>query len=105
MDAYADGKEVPKYIYQVEFEKPGGLVLPLIVEIEYIDGTKKREHYPAEVWRKNDSKISKVYASSQEIKSIVIDPDLETADIDVSNNSWNKEQKTQFEEFKDKVKG
>ncbi len=97
-------KSIPKYIYQVEFEKPGGLVLPLIVELTYADGTKKREKYPAEIWRKNDEKVFKVYTSDKEIKSFQVDPDLETADIDTSNNSWPKQTENKFDKFKKSVK-
>jgi len=94
-------KKIPKYMYQVEFEKPGGLVLPIIVELTYADGTKKRETYPAQIWNKNENKVFRVFSSNQEIKSIVVDPDFETADIDVSNNTWpEKKQDSQFENFK-----
>ena len=93
----------PKYIYNVTFNKPGGLVMPIIVEYEYADGSKKRETYPAEIWRHNDKEVSKSIASEKEIVSIVVDPDLETADIDTSNNSWPKEVKqSKFDQFKNK---
>ena len=103
-DKKAALKTVPKYIYQVEFEKPGGLLMPIIVELTYADGSKKREQYPAQIWRKDDTKVFKTYSSEQEIKSIVIDPDLETADIDTKNNSWPKQKQDKFNKFKDKVK-
>ncbi|CAL2078699.1 M1 family metallopeptidase [Tenacibaculum sp. 190524A02b] len=103
-DKKANLKTLPKYMYQVEFEKPGGLVMPVIVELTYADGTKKREKYPAEIWRKNDTQIFKVFSSDKEIKNITIDPDLETADIDTSNNSWPKQTTNKFEKFKNKVK-
>ncbi|TCI94742.1 M1 family metallopeptidase [Tenacibaculum sp. M341] len=95
-------KKLPKYIYQVEFEKPGGLVMPIIVELTYKDGSTKREKYPAEIWRKSDTKVFKVYTSDKEITKIVLDPDLETADIDTQNNSWPKETKNKFDNFKSK---
>ena len=88
MNAYADGKEVPSFIYSVEFEKPGGLVMPIIVELTYMDGTTRRETYPAQIWMRSDTTAKRVFASSKEIKSIVVDPDFETADVDTSNNSW-----------------
>ena len=95
----------PKYFYNVTFEKPGGLVMPIIVEYTYADGTKKREEYPAQIWRLNDKEISKAVASEKEIVNITVDPDLETEDIDTSNNSWPKEIKqSKFDEFKSKVK-
>jgi len=95
--------ETPKYFYNVTFEKPGGLVMPLIVEYTYADGSKERITYPAQIWRHNDKEVSKALATQKEIVSIKIDPDLETADIDTSNNSWPKEIKqSKFEQFKSK---
>ncbi len=104
MNNYADGKEVPSYIYAVEFEKPGGLVLPIIVELTYADGTTERQTFPAQIWMKNDTIAKRIFASSKEIKSIVVDPDLETADVDTSNNSWPKNQTNRFDNFKNKLK-
>jgi hypothetical protein len=96
----------PKYFYKVTFEKPGGLVMPIIAEFTYADGTKKTETYPAEIWRLNDKQVSKVIASDKEIVAIVVDPNKETADIDTANNAWpSKEQKSEFDAFKEKVKG
>ena len=95
----------PKYFYSVTFEKPGGLVMPIIVEYTYADGTTKTEKYPAQIWRLNDKEVSKAVASDKEIVKITVDPNLETADVDTSNNSWPKEIKqSKFDEFKNEVK-
>ena len=95
----------PKYFYSVTFNKPGGLVMPIIVEYTYADGTSKTEKYPAQIWRLNDKEVSKAIASAKEIVSITVDPKLETADVDTSNNSWPREVKQgEFDEFKNKVK-
>ena len=99
-------KEAPNFFYEVTFEKPGGLVMPIIVELEYADGTKERQTFPAQIWRYNDKEVSKVFRTTQEIKKITIDPDLETADIDTSNNSWPKKDNSKFDKFKKfKIKG
>ncbi|WP_304140788.1 M1 family metallopeptidase [Mesoflavibacter zeaxanthinifaciens] len=91
----------PKYFYNVTFEKPGGLVMPIIVEYTYADGTSKTETYPAQIWRLNDKEVSKAVASEKEIVKITIDPKLETADVDTSNNTWPKEEQTsEFDNFK-----
>jgi hypothetical protein len=98
--------EPPKYFYEIEFEKPGGLVMPLIVEYSYADGSTERVTYPVQVWRKNDASVRKVLASNKELVGVTIDPDEETADIDTSNNSWPKEEQvTDFDKFKAKIKG
>jgi hypothetical protein len=88
----------PKYFYEVEFSKPGGMIMPIIVEITFEDGSTQNYHYPAQIWRKNNTAAKKVYATEKAIKSIQIDPKLLTADIDVSNNSWPKtEEKSKFD--------
>ena len=96
----------PKYLYNIVFEKPGGIPMPLIVEYTYEDGSKEKVTYPAQVWRKNDKEVSKAVASDKEITNIVVDPDLETADVDTSNNSWPRAEKEgEFEKFEQGQKG
>jgi hypothetical protein len=88
----------PKYFYEVEFNKPGGMIMPILVEITYEDDTVDNFKYPAQIWRKSNDSAKKVYATEKAIKKIQIDPKLETADIDVTNNSWPKEElKTKFD--------
>ncbi|WP_151674266.1 M1 family metallopeptidase [Patiriisocius marinus] len=92
----------PKYFYEVTFEKPGGIPMPIIVEYTYSDGSTKRETYPAQIWRKNDAEVGKTIASDLEITKIMVDPDEETADIDTSNNAWPKRKKLgEFDTFKE----
>ncbi|CAH8283853.1 hypothetical protein EV196_103478 [Mariniflexile fucanivorans] len=110
MDSFTETErkniKTPKYFYNITFNKPGGLVMPIIVKYIYADGTSKMETYPAEIWRLNDNEVTKAIASEKEITGIEIDPDLETADIDISNNSWPKtEVSSDFDKFKEKVKG
>lgn len=93
-------REMPKYFYEITFNKPGGLVMPVIVELTYEDGTNEMKKYPVQAWRKNDEKISKSIGSNKKIVKIQLDPNLETADIDVSNNAWPAEQtESEFENF------
>ena len=97
---------IPRYYYEIIFEKPGGLVMPIIIDIEYDDGTIERKKYPAQVWRKNDSEVRKVITSNKKILSVKLDPDKETADIEKANNSWPKqENNSDFDKFKSKIKG
>jgi len=96
----------PKYFYEVTFDKPGGIPMPLIVEYSYADGTKENITYPPEIWKKNDKEVKRVIASEKEITGIVVDPRAETADIDVTNNAWpKKEQQSDFDKFKQSIKG
>ena len=95
----------PKYFYEIAFEKPGGIPMPLIVEYAYADGTKEIVRYPAEIWRKNDAEVKRVLSSDKELVGITVDPNLETADIDTSNNSWPKaEEGSEFEKLKEAIK-
>ena len=97
---------LPPHIYEIEFDKPGSLVMPLIVEYSYSDGSVERVTYPPQVWRKNDASVRKVVATDKELIGVVVDPDFETADIDTSNNSWPEEETTSdFDKFKEKLKG
>jgi len=95
----------PKFFYKVTFDKPGGLVMPIIAEYTYADGTSETITYPAQIWRLNDKEVSKAIASEKEIVSIKVDPNLETADVDTSNNAWPREvTESKFDSFKKEVK-
>ncbi|MEP3371031.1 MAG: M1 family metallopeptidase [Maribacter dokdonensis] len=96
----------PKYFYEVTYNSPGGLPMPLIVEYTYADGSVKNVTYPPEIWRKNSKEVSMVISSTSELKGIQIDPKMETADIDTTNNSWpKKEQESDFDKMKEGIKG
>ena len=88
----------PNYFYQVTFEKPGGLVMPILVELTFEDGTTEMQKFPAQIWRINDKEVNRTFATKKQITKITIDPKLETADIDVINNVWPKaEVKSKFD--------
>jgi hypothetical protein len=88
----------PQYFYEVTFNKPGGLVMPIIIEITFEDGTKEMQTFPAQIWRLNDAEVTRTLATQKIIAKIVVDPNLETADIDTTNNSWPKTQeKSKFD--------
>ena len=94
----------PKFFYQVTIEKPGGLVMPVIIQYNYADGSSETKTWPAQVWRYNDMEITKAIASEKEIVSFVLDPNEETADIDTSNNAWPKKmEQSEFDKFKNQV--
>ncbi|MBS1760394.1 MAG: M1 family metallopeptidase [Bacteroidetes bacterium] len=76
-------------IYELTFSNKGGLVMPIIIEWKYKDGTTEIERIPAQVWRLNENKVVKTFIKNKEVASIMIDPYKETADINTENNSWN----------------
>jgi hypothetical protein len=77
-----------KFYYELHFTNKGGLVMPIIIQWNYKDGTNEVEYINAYIWRKNESKVIKTFAKDKEVASITLDPFKETADIDESNNSW-----------------
>ncbi len=77
-----------KHLYLVDFSNLGGLVMPLILEIELKSGKKYIERVPAEVWRYSPKKITKLIVTDEPMVGLTQDPNWETADIDTSNNAW-----------------
>ncbi len=93
----------PKFFYEVEFDKPGGLIMPIIVELQFEDGTSETKVFPAQIWRKNNVTAKRVFATEKKVVKIQLDPKLETADIDVTNNFWPKaEMESKFDTLEKK---
>jgi hypothetical protein len=87
--------------YLVTLKNKGGLVMPLIFKIEYADGTSEMIRVPTEIWRYNNFDVSKMLVTKKEAKNIILDPNQETADVDLTNNSWKKvPTPTKFQVFK-----
>lgn len=91
----------PKYFYEVEFEKPGGLIMPIIAELHFEDGTTELHKFPAQIWRRNNDTAKRVFATEKKVVKIQVDPKLETADIDTTNNVWPRptQEKSKFDEL------
>ena len=77
-----------KYYYELTFKNIGGLVMPIILEFTFADGTKEVKRIPAEIWRMGTEEVSKVMPFTKEVVGVVLDPYLETADVDTSNNYY-----------------
>lgn len=88
LDETAKQNAADKYFYEVSLSNKGGLVMPIILEFTYKDGTKDIERIPAQVWRLNENKVVKTFMKDKEVASIKLDPMRETADINESNNTW-----------------
>ena len=80
--------------------------MPLILQFEYVDGTTELQRIPAEIWKLEQEEIKKVFTTTKEIKRIILDPFLETADTDTYNNYYPREQQmSRFEMFKSRARG
>ena len=87
--------------YILELENVGGLVMPVIVEMEYQDGTKEVLRIPAEIWRRDNKKVSKMIITEKLVRQFSLDPYQETADIELSNNFFPaKTVESKFQLFK-----
>ncbi len=89
------------YFYVVDLKNVGGLVMPVIFKVEFMDGTSEEIRIPAEIWRYNNFDVSKMIITKKEAKAIVLDPNLETADADLKNNFFPRRfVPTRFQVFK-----
>ena len=79
-----------KNLYEITLKNTGGLVMPVIIEWTYKDGSKEIERIPAEIWRTNETKVTKVFTKDKEVVNIVIDPNFETADVNTNDNMFPK---------------
>lgn len=93
--------DAKKNYYQLDLSNIGGLVMPIILKFEFEDGTSETQRIPAEIWRMNDKKFSKVFAFAKPVKQVILDPLEETADINVENNYYPRRPiPSRFEVFK-----
>ena len=74
--------------YEVSFRNIGGLVMPLVVRMEFEDGTDEIVNIPAEIWRYNNEQITKVFVTEKPVVSFELDPFLQTADTELANNNF-----------------
>ncbi len=81
-------KTVEKHFYEMAFANRGGLVMPLIIQWTFADGTTETDRIPAQIWRLNENRLTKVFMKDKKVVAIQLDPLQETADIDESNNRW-----------------
>jgi hypothetical protein len=95
-------KWADKHFYELTFSNKGGMIMPVIVEWTFKDGTKEVDRIPVTIWRSNEKKVSRVFMKSREVASIKLDPNRETADVDESNGMWPvKEMPTRFQLFRE----
>jgi hypothetical protein len=88
--------------YLIEFENVGGLVMPIIFDAEFEDGTTQHVRLPAEIWKQNNQNVTRLLMTEKTVQSITLDPKLETADVDLDNNYFPRRiKKSRFELFKE----
>lgn len=91
-----------KNLYELTLKNRGGLVMPVIIEWTYADGTKEIERLPAEIWRLNEAEVKKTFLKDKEVVNVMLDPNLELADVNMENNAFPKvEEKSRADGLKD----
>ena len=93
--------EQGKQIYEIQFSNLGGIPMPIILLFTFEDGNTEVVRIPAEIWRRQEETVTKVFVFNKKVNSVLLDPFLEIADTDVNNNSWPEQQSpTRFELYK-----
>jgi aminopeptidase N len=97
--------EAGYHFYSVKFDNVGGLVMPIILEFQFVDGTAETVRIPVQVWQKENEQVNKVFFFEKEVEKIILDPLLETADTDRNNNYWPETREpSRFELFKGRAR-
>jgi aminopeptidase N len=76
------------HFYQFSFRNIGGLVMPIILKLDFTDGSSETVRIPAEIWRRNHQAVTWQYVTPKTLKAAEVDPLWETADADRGNNAF-----------------
>ncbi|MDF2176683.1 M1 family metallopeptidase [Aliiglaciecola sp. CAU 1673] len=89
-EAFERAVKEDKNYYVMEFSNLGGLVMPIILQLDYTDGSSEMMRIPAEIWRRSPKAVKKLIVTDKdkELKQVTVDPRWETADVDVENNHY-----------------
>ena len=79
-----------KNLYEITISNQGGLIMPVVIEWTFTDGTKETEILPAEIWRLNEKKVTKVFMKDKEVATVIVDPKNEIADVNTGDNAFPK---------------
>ncbi|MEO0652503.1 MAG: aminopeptidase, partial [Planctomycetota bacterium] len=91
------------YFYRVDLANEGGIVMPVVFELEFVDGSTEEVRIPVELWRKSPGRVAKLLMTEKELASITLDPHDEIADADRTDNVFPPRMaETRFELFKRK---
>lgn len=82
--------------YEVSLSNIGGMVMPVILKFKYSDGSEEVKRIPAEIWRMHNDHVTKIFVTKKEVRHITLDPFLETADVNIRNNTWTVQEKPDY---------
>lgn len=81
-------RAVKDNFYRFSFSNRGGLVMPVILKMDFADGSSETARIPAEIWRTNAKAVTWQFVSAKTLVKAEVDPMWETADADRSNNVY-----------------
>ncbi len=91
-----------RFFYVVDLENHGGVPMPVLLTITYADGETEELRIPAEIWRRDAGRVSRLLMSKRELASLELDRHRETADAEAANDRWpRKPTKSRFQLFKE----
>lgn len=83
--------EFGEFAHLVRVKNVGGLIMPLVLDIEFTNGRKRRLEIPPEIWRSGKEEVKIPFISNRKVREVVLDPDNAFADADLSNNIFPRE--------------
>jgi len=88
--AFERAVEEDKNYYVIDFSNKGGLVMPILLELTFADGTVEEQYIPAEIWRRTPKAVKKLIVTdkNKQLVSVNVDPHWETADVNIENNRY-----------------
>lgn len=94
-------KNADRNFYEITLKNEGGLVMPVILEWTYADGTKEVETLPAEIWRLNEKEVKKVFVKEKQVVGVKLDPNKELPDVAEDNNVYPRvDSPSRFDKFR-----
>src|SRR5690606_30483176 len=73
--------------YVIVLSNRGDIPMPVLLEVEFEDGSKEQVNLPVEIWQRGNQ-WNHLFKTDKTIKSVVIDPEKIVADINIANDSW-----------------
>lgn len=83
-------KPYKKEGYLITVENDGGIPMPVELQVIYADDTTEDVRLPVEIWQRGNS-WSHLVKTTKEIKRVVMDPNKMLPDVNLLNDTWNKQ--------------
>lgn len=89
------------HVYQILLKNNTGIVMPLSMDVVYIDGSRSSHRLPAQLWMKGDSLFRYEYHAEKQAVAFYLDGRRMLPDVDRSDNLYPQPKLDQAIETKD----